>query len=439
MRRRNPVEGATSQVLKGNSEESNLEIKRRAMRERRNNPEIVDLPDDYKNRSKFSSKERDDEKETGLLEDDEEELKEDVVPTGLLDDDDDEEEELPELEQRVIDEPEEEPQKPQDVRRQRGRQNGLEARENRERRNLAAAREERRGSTSHEGNSDRKPRENQEGRQSKKKQKEETPPRRMEDKIADERRRSGRGNANKPSGGSGKGGGSGAGIVVVLIIVILIVLFVVGFLVIRAVRPDLINSLFNGNIGGVQTERLVGRETEDFSNSIYYSNVKNAILELYTDTDKHDIREDVSSDDVRGCLDLLATYQTSDEYNETAYNELSGELQTISLFLQDRETYNSLMSGEVTFTEEEMNSKIQGIRNDILMYRVQSLASAMNAKLGILETMSSVPTTPSTDFSDFGDETPQTNATVETEAPQNQNVMQTWGSGSGLIVEGETE
>ena len=73
------------------------------------------------------------------------------------------------------------------------------------------------------------------------------------------------------------------------------------------------------------------------------------------------------------------------------------------------------------------------------MYRVQSLASAMNAKLGILETMSSVPTTPSTDFSDFRDETPQTNATVETEAPQNQNVMQTWGSGSGLIVEGETE
>lgn len=438
MRRRNPVEGATSQVLKGNSEESNLEIKRRAMRERRNNPEIVDLPDDYKNRSKFSSKERDDEKETGLLEDDEEELKEDVVPTGLLDDDDDEEEELPELEQRVIDEPEEEPQKPQDVRRQRGRQNGLEARENRERRNLAAAREERRGSTSHEGNSDRKPRENQDGRQSKKKQKEETPPRRMEDKIADERRKSGRGNSNKPSGGSGKGG-SGAGIIVVLIIVILIVLFVVGFLVIRAVRPDLINSLFNGNIGGVQTERPVDRETEDFSNSIYYSNVKNAILELYTDTDKHDIREDVSSDDVRGCLDLLATYQTSEEYNETAYNELSGELQTISLFLQDRETYNSLMNGEVTLTEEEMNSKIQGIRNDVLMYRVQSLASAMNAKLGILETMSSVPTTPSTDFSDFGDETPQTNATVETEAPQNQNVMQTWGSGSGLIVEGETE
>ena len=166
-----------------------------------------------------------------------------------------------------------------------------------------------------------------------------------------------------------------------------------------------------------------------------------AINNLYTDSEKHDIREDITSSDVKSCLDLLSIYKESDEYNVDYYDMMFGELQTISLFIQDRSNYDVLMSGSLSLTEEEYNSKVQSIENDVLMYRVQSLVSVMNAKLDILKAMGYQPGYKSTLESDGVVELDDLKGETETEGYctniiQNQD-FQPWGSSEELGTESE--
>lgn len=448
MRKRNPVEGAKAQVTTG-KEVSNLEAKKKMIQDSKINPEITDLPENYDKRSRFAEKAHEDEKETGMLEEDEGEsggLKEEEINTGLLPEDDDEEDyEVPELQQRDVGERKQQPS--QNNNNNRRRAGGISAVESRYGRHQSDDSEE---ENQPRQNPNRKQNQRPQGNNRRPRTTDEKPPVPVESRQPQNRG----GNSGRNRGGNqGDGGGKGAGLVVGLIIAILLVLLVVAFFIIRAVRPDLINGLFEKK--NKESEQVVQQQqqpfstTEDFSDSLYYSSVATAIQNLYTDSDKHDIREDVTNEEVKSCLDLLAVYQSSDEYNEKAYNELSNELQTISLFLQDRETYNALMNEDNTFTPEERESKLQGIRNDIMMYRVQSLTSAMNAKLSILETMGTVegsddPLTLedlgySDDTSGGLEKSTENTSTDNSQSLESSNVMQTWGTGGGMVVEQESE
>ena len=217
-----------------------------------------------------------------------------------------------------------------------------------------------------------------------------------------------------------------------LILVIVALMVVVLVFVLRTIRPDVLR-------GGNTKETL--RETENFDGGLYSSSVLAAINNLYTDSEKHDIREDITSSDVKSCLDLLSIYKESDEYNVDYYDMMFGELQTISLFIQDRSNYDVLMSGSLSLTEEEYNSKVQSIENDVLMYRVQSLVSVMNAKLDILKAMGYQPGYKSTLESDGVVELDDLKGETETEGYrtniiQNQD-FQSWGSSEELGTESE--
>ena len=80
-------------------EPSKLEEKQRKLQERRLNPEVSEIKDDYIKSSKFTPKDEDDSIATGLL-DEEEDLDENEIPTGLLDEE--EGDDIPELEVKKV-------------------------------------------------------------------------------------------------------------------------------------------------------------------------------------------------------------------------------------------------------------------------------------------------------------------------------------------------
>lgn len=388
-------------------EPSKLEEKQRKLQERRLNPEVSEIKDDYIKSSKFTPKDEDDSIATGLL-DEEEDLDENEIPTGLLDEE--EGDDIPELEVKKVEvkeDPRQElPQKSQKAEPRSSRERGYHDEQSVQKKSELSQN----AKIVRSKKPQEKVRVNDEEVNA-------SPPIRREDVVFnstdDEKRKSGAG-------------------AVLLILVIVALMVVVLVFVLRTIRPDVLR-------GGNTKETL--RETENFDGGLYSSSVLAAINNLYTDSEKHDIREDITSSDVKSCLDLLSIYKESDEYNVDYYDMMFGELQTISLFIQDRSNYDVLMSGSLSLTEEEYNSKVQSIENDVLMYRVQSLVSVMNAKLDILKAMGYQPGYKSTLESDGVVELDDLKGETETEGYctniiQNQD-FQPWGSSEELGTESE--
>ena len=388
-------------------EPSKLEEKQRKLQERRLNPEVSEIKDDYIKSSKFTPKDEDDSIATGLL-DEEEDLDENEIPTGLLDEE--EGDDIPELEVKKVEvkeDPRQElPKKSQKAEPRSTRERGYHDEQSVQKKSELSQN----AKIVRSKKPPEKVRVNDEEVNA-------SPPIRREDVVFnstdDEKRKSGAG-------------------AVLLILVIVALMVVVLVFVLRTIRPDVLR-------GGNTKETL--RETENFDGGLYSSSVLAAINNLYTDSEKHDIREDITSSDVKSCLDLLSIYKESDEYNVDYYDMMFGELQTISLFIQDRSNYDVLMSGSLSLTEEEYNSKVQSIENDVLMYRVQSLVSVMNAKLDILKAMGYQPGYKSTLESDGVVELDDLKGETETEGYrtniiQNQD-FQPWGSSEELGTESE--
>ena len=162
-----------------------------------------------------------------------------------------------------------------------------------------------------------------------------------------------------------KRGGSKA-VVVIGIVVAILVVAVVGF------------SLLSGTgILNVSTEPGVSESGEP--------EIRVFLDSLYTDETKTDILEDVTTEDVSTALDLIQSYSESSLYNSEEYDLLSGEISTISFFLQDRLLYQDLLNGVYESGSNDYMATLNTIKSDIELYTVQGLADTMNSRVNILE------------------------------------------------------
>lgn len=162
-----------------------------------------------------------------------------------------------------------------------------------------------------------------------------------------------------------KRGGSKA-VVVIGIVVAVLVVAVVGF------------SLLSGTgILNVSTEPGVSESGEP--------EIRVFLDSLYTDETKTDILEDVTTEDISTALDLIQSYSESSLYNSEEYDSLSGEISTISFFLQDRLLYQDLLNGVYESGSDDYMATLNTIKSDIELYTVQGLADTMNSRVNILE------------------------------------------------------
>lgn len=199
-----------------------------------------------------------------------------------------------------------------------------------------------------------------------------------------------------------KRGGSKA-VVVIGIVVAVLVVAVVGF------------SLLSGTgILNVSTEPGVSESGEP--------EIRVFLDSLYTDETKTDILEDVTTEDISTALDLIQSYSESSLYNSEEYDSLSGEISTISFFLQDRLLYQDLLNGVYESGSDDYMATLNTIKSDIELYTVQGLADTMNSRVNILEVSGGVGL-----GSEPASES-ESQAMSETQPVLNQNVPESGGA-----------
>lgn len=191
-----------------------------------------------------------------------------------------------------------------------------------------------------------------------------------------------------------------------------VILFVMLVILIVYIGYMLVSNVFEtSQSGGDQGISVVSK-----------SKIEEYLDSLYTDSTKSDIKEEVSIDNISEALNLVEEFKNSSSYTSEKYDAISGELSTISFFIQDRKIYIDLAKGVYEYGSDDYNDNLNTIKGDIEFYTVTGLAETMESRINILEASGGVG---------IGGDTTNTGNTVA-ETPSNSNNF----SGSDQISSG---